>query len=77
LWQRKEYIDLREELKELRRNAKKDARQFYEKAKEHTLISIISLGFVRLDGYSNRCYRFHYGQYIWHMRFMMALYLVM
>ena len=27
------------------------------------------LDFVRLDSYSNRCYRFHYEQSIWYMRF--------
>jgi hypothetical protein len=31
-------------------------------------ILLYYLDFVRLDSYSNLCYRFHYEQYLWHTR---------
>lgn len=39
--ERQEAMALREELKQLKRNTKQDARQLYEKAKEHPLIYLI------------------------------------
>lgn len=39
--ERQEAMALREELKQLRRNTKQDARQLYEKTREHPLIYLI------------------------------------